>query len=215
MEIHVPSKHPIMTVREALVHLVIVTIGILIALSLEGVRQSIEHRSLAAEARENIHDEITRNKTELDQVLPKVASQQREFRKIHAAIVALLAGKPPGDDDVSLQPPLASLSAAAYGTAQVTGAFGYMEYEDVRRFTSLYDFQASYRAMQERFLSLETVLSGPLLVGGSIRNSAAAADLSITKRQIEEAVATLILLEQTGKALSGVYGGMLGAKPDR
>ena len=35
MEIHAPDK-PILTVTEAVVHLLIVTIGILIALSLEG-----------------------------------------------------------------------------------------------------------------------------------------------------------------------------------
>ena len=38
MEIHAPHK-PILTVTEALVHLAIVTVGVLIALSLEGARQ--------------------------------------------------------------------------------------------------------------------------------------------------------------------------------
>jgi hypothetical protein len=46
MEIHAPSK-PILSVREALVHLAIVTVGILIALSFEGVREYVEHRALA------------------------------------------------------------------------------------------------------------------------------------------------------------------------
>ena len=51
MEIHAPHK-PILTITEALVHLAIVTVGILIALSLEGARQWHEHRNLVAETRE-------------------------------------------------------------------------------------------------------------------------------------------------------------------
>jgi hypothetical protein len=47
MEIHAPHK-PVLTVREAIVHLAIVTVGILIALSLDGVREWREHRALAA-----------------------------------------------------------------------------------------------------------------------------------------------------------------------
>jgi len=211
MEIHVPGKHPIMTVREAVVHLGIVTIGILIALSFEGARQAVEQRQLAVEARANLRDEVTRNKTALDETLQKVASQQREYRRMHAAILNLMANKPFGDDDVHLQPPLANLSSAAYATAQVTGAFGFMEYEEVRRFTSLYDFQSSYKTTQERFFNLQTSLAGPMLVGGLTKSTAA--ELAITKGQIQEGLATLIMLQNMGTALSNAYGEELA--PDR
>jgi hypothetical protein len=57
MEIHAPDK-PILTIKEAIVHLAIVTIGILIALSLEGLVEWRHHRELVQEARANIADEI-------------------------------------------------------------------------------------------------------------------------------------------------------------
>lgn len=53
MEIHAPEK-PILTVKEAIAHLAIVTVGILIALSLEGLVEWRHHRALVREARDNI-----------------------------------------------------------------------------------------------------------------------------------------------------------------
>ena len=46
MDIHPPGE-PILTFKQAAVHLVIITAGILIAFSLEGVRGWWDHRALA------------------------------------------------------------------------------------------------------------------------------------------------------------------------
>jgi hypothetical protein len=51
-----------------LVHLVIVTIGIRMALSLEQTVEGFHHRELAHEARPNIVSEIRDNAKELDQM---------------------------------------------------------------------------------------------------------------------------------------------------
>src|SRR3954469_15107450 len=78
VEIHAPHK-PILTVAEALVHLSIVTAGILIALSLEGARQWYEHRSLVWETRENLHREIAANKAELAGYAENAAAMQKQL----------------------------------------------------------------------------------------------------------------------------------------
>src|SRR5215831_16086023 len=70
MEIHAPDK-PILTVKEAIVHLSIVTAGILIALSLEGLVEWRHHRSLVREARENIAAEMQDNRKELQKALER------------------------------------------------------------------------------------------------------------------------------------------------
>ena len=56
MDIHPP--HPIHTWKDFGIQLVTITAGILIALSLEGVRESIHDRAIVREARENIRREI-------------------------------------------------------------------------------------------------------------------------------------------------------------
>src|SRR3569832_2140529 len=70
MEIHAPDK-PILTLKETIVHLAIVTVGILIALSLEGLVEWQHHRSLIREARANIAAEIQDNRKELQKTLDR------------------------------------------------------------------------------------------------------------------------------------------------
>jgi hypothetical protein len=60
MEIHAPH-HPLKTFREFLVHIVIVTIGILIALWFDGIRERSHERQLVREARENFRLDIDQN----------------------------------------------------------------------------------------------------------------------------------------------------------
>src|SRR5215472_8841818 len=75
MEIHAPEK-PILTVKEAAVHLLIVTVGILIALSLEGIVEYVHHRTIVREAREIMRQEIEENRAELDKVLAHIKDTQ-------------------------------------------------------------------------------------------------------------------------------------------
>src|SRR5881394_3806277 len=70
MEIHAPDK-PILTIKETIVHLAIVTAGILIALSLEGAVEWRHHRALVREARTNIAAEIQDNRKELQKTLDR------------------------------------------------------------------------------------------------------------------------------------------------
>jgi hypothetical protein len=85
VEIHAPHK-PILTVTEALVHLAIVTVGILIALSLEGARQWHEHRSLVSETRESLTREIQANRAELAGYVENATTMQKQL--MHAREVA-------------------------------------------------------------------------------------------------------------------------------
>ena len=68
MEIHGPEG-PTNSFKDFAIHIVIVTIGILIALGLEGVRETIyEHRTVR-DARENFQAEFQGNRSNLDKEL--------------------------------------------------------------------------------------------------------------------------------------------------
>src|SRR5215469_209146 len=68
MEVHAPH-HPIQSWRDIVLHLAIVTVGILIALGLEQAVEWYHHRELANEARETILSELRNNKNTLDRQL--------------------------------------------------------------------------------------------------------------------------------------------------
>ena len=57
MEIHAPES-PVRSFKDFLIHISIVTLGILIALGLDGLREAIHNRHLVREARENVHSEM-------------------------------------------------------------------------------------------------------------------------------------------------------------
>src|SRR5438270_535948 len=57
MEIHTPERPPL-SMKEFGIQLATITIGILIALSLEGVTQWLHHRSLVREARANLASKL-------------------------------------------------------------------------------------------------------------------------------------------------------------
>ena len=57
MEIHAPEG-PVNSVKDFLVHISIVTVGILIALGLEGLREAVHNRHLVRETRESVHTEM-------------------------------------------------------------------------------------------------------------------------------------------------------------
>jgi hypothetical protein len=58
VEVHPPSK-PIHSIKDFMVHLLAITIGLLIALGLEAAVEAVHHRSLVREARHNIAKKST------------------------------------------------------------------------------------------------------------------------------------------------------------
>jgi hypothetical protein len=85
MEIHAPH-HSTLTFKEALVHLCIVTTGILIALSPEGTLQWWHHRELVQETRERLEAEIRGTQASIQTVLKSLDPAKAKF--IHAIDVA-------------------------------------------------------------------------------------------------------------------------------
>ena len=74
MDIHAPDK-PVHSFKDFAIHIAIVTIGILIALSLEGVEEFVHDRTLVRETRENFRAEL---ENDLDH-------DQREYLRIRAS----------------------------------------------------------------------------------------------------------------------------------
>src|SRR5215471_19681976 len=148
MEIHAPD-HPPETWRETAKHLAIITAGVLIALALEGIVSWMDHRMLVREAVANLTAELRNNKKELDGLFAGLEKQDAQLDHLND-IANELAKGPIGHGEASLSIGGVELKNAAVTTGQITGAFGYMEYDRVRRYADVYDFQAGFMRMQER-----------------------------------------------------------------
>ena len=148
MEVHAPER-PVESVRDILIHLAVVTVGILIALGLEQTVEWYHNRKLAAEARENILNEIRDNKKELDKQIALLPG----FRS--AAIEALdfiTDIQQKGKSDIQrlhLNLYEAELHSTGWATAEAVGALALMPYQEVNKYATAYHLQDRYLGMQD------------------------------------------------------------------
>jgi hypothetical protein len=149
MEIHAPHE-PITGWRQTVKHLAIITAGVLIALTLEGVVSWVDHRMLVREAVANLSAEIRSNKKELDGMFANLDKESKQLEHADALAQLVLDHHAPEKMTLELSSNAAELKNAAVTTGQITGAFGYMDYEAVRRYADVYDLQAQFMRLQER-----------------------------------------------------------------
>lgn len=141
MEIHAPHQ-PIHTRRDFFLHLFTITVGLLIALSLEGLVEYAHHRHLVHEARENIRLELQLNheaaQSDLAGMPKKIERQKSNIVSIHGLMSdgAHFHGSVQNTWDFN------SLNDSAWKTARETGALGYMPYDEVQRYADIYMLEA-------------------------------------------------------------------------
>jgi hypothetical protein len=136
MEIHAPHE-PIHTKKDFFIHLFTITVGLVIALSLEGLVEYIHHRHLVAEARANIRQELTENhaaaQDDLGRLQKNIELQKANIQAIHG-----LHDHPKGQYSVTNSMSFNSMEDAAWRTARDTGALSYMPYDEVQRYSDIY-----------------------------------------------------------------------------
>jgi hypothetical protein len=137
MEIHAPHE-PIHTKKDFFIHLFTITVGLLIALSLEGLVEYAHNRHLVHEARENIRRELQLNHeaalSDLAGIQKKIDRQKLNIDSIHG----LMTNGKNFHGSVQNTWDFNSLNDSAWKTARETGALGYMPYDEVQRYADLY-----------------------------------------------------------------------------
>jgi hypothetical protein len=137
MDVHAPHE-PVHTWRDFFTHLTIVTIGLFIALSLEGLVEYVHHRHLVRDARENIRHELESDHEAAQKDLV-LLQKDIDTQKANVQIIHRLSSHPK-DFHGSVQNTLSlyALSDAAWRTARDSGALGYMPYDEVQRYSEIY-----------------------------------------------------------------------------
>jgi hypothetical protein len=183
VDIHPP--HPIHSWKDFGVQLITITAGILIALSLEGVRETIRDRALVREARENIHREIADNKREID---GEIAQMPDRAKKIDTALQfanQLLKDQHTEIHTLELALDFPTLSTASWQTAERTGALAHMDYGEVQKYAALYSFQDFLTSQHRRAIDGLSATIGIITASeGGDPTNASAADLQRFREQV-------------------------------
>lgn len=214
MDIH-PPYGPVNSFKDFCLHLLTVILGIVIALSLEGLIEWHHHRSLAQEARSNLAAEIRVNQQRLAKGLDAAPEAEQRLR---ATIEAIVAYQKNHRDDRASQLDwsfgLIVLPATAWSTAASTGALGYMDYAEVQSYTQAYVVQEQFMTMQQSTLAKWLDLQRWSAIGypkkslsnlGSQELSQAVSDASAALLHTETE-------ENIGRVLAQQYSKVLGEK---
>ena len=150
VDIH-PPHGPVHSLKDFLYHLLTVIIGILIALSLEGLLEWHHHQSLAEQARANLMSEIGQNHDRLEKGVASAPDAEHRLQATVKAIEAIRKTHAPTPDlDWSFG--LVVFYNTAWQTAASTGALSYMEYREVQEYTRIYALQDQFNSVQQRSL---------------------------------------------------------------
>jgi|SRR5208283_72670 len=211
MEIH-PPHGPAHSIKEFLLQLLTITVGVLIALSLEGVLGWQHHRHLVREAEANLTLEIAENRARLEKGLQQMDKTQGQLGAMLDAVFMLQANRNAKTGDLGLAVAITSLQSSGWNATSVTGAIGYMPYDEVKRYTVIYDLQQHFLTTQQRSIdSLVVLESYGVLLRGDLRkiSDAQAAEAA---RAVGHAMASTKMAQDISRALDAEYGRFLADK---
>jgi hypothetical protein len=154
LDVHLPHKK-IHGVGEFFLHLFTITIGLLIAVGIEGAVERHQHRELASQARDTMTAEIRKNSRSVGEALQDIDQEQQKLKSNLAEIRKVqLNPRDPSSRDLRLDISFntTGLEDTGWRTAQATGALAFMPYAESERYTSIY-------SVEETFLKSQDLLS--------------------------------------------------------
>lgn len=141
LDVH-PPHEPLYSWRDFFVHLATITIGLLIALSLEGCVEWRDHRNLVREAEDSLQREIRSNAGNLPGVLDDLHKQQNALSQDLVVLKKIIAHpKVENRDEMSIGFHITGFKTVSWKTAQSTGAFSYMPYDLAQQYSDIYSMQ--------------------------------------------------------------------------
>ena len=210
LDVH-PPHEKLHGTRDFLLHLFTITVGLLIALALEGCAERWHHRELRKEADANLRQEIRDNAKEIADARVANASEQANLKKVLEFLTARKEGRPYDIHEIRLDFSFGDLGDASWKTAAATGALSYMEYDHVQRYAALYRLQDKYSALQDQTIDEYLQLQSYVIYGFD-PTKLTAADAGAAELDARRTLAHLVAMDQIGAAVSKEYASVLAEK---
>jgi hypothetical protein len=191
MEIRQPNG-PMQSAKTFAIQVGTVLLAILIALGLQAAVQWTRHRALVRDARTNIAAEIEKNKATVEKAVATIPRTEDELKAIIAAMQQLEDGREFGGE-LRFGFTNYNLPSTAWKTAASSGAVTHMDYDELTRYTALYDLQQDFlNRQQEEFRALTELSRLPSLLDQDAKKVPAD-----QFRQMEDAATRALFVETT------------------
>ncbi len=149
MEIDPPEK-PIRSIRDFVIHILTVTIGILIALGLEALVEAHRNRELADHTRADFRAEFTHNRAQLVADIAASDAVRIELEGLIQYGSAKLANQPATLPKLEPSRSFVVLPSTAWETAVATQAFLHLPFAETRGISAAYSRQQAFNAVEAR-----------------------------------------------------------------
>ncbi|UPG84192.1 hypothetical protein L2Y94_12605 [Luteibacter aegosomatis] len=205
LDVHPPHRK-IDGVKEFLLHILTITVGLFIALSLEGLVESVHHRHLVHQAEAAMRREVADNARDLSRIRTQI-DKELKMLDDDRAVLAKIANASAEGQHLSFNMEMGALKDAAWRTAQTSGAFTYMAYEDAQDFSTVYAMQDQFRGAQEQVIkdvmdAAATVESVPDAGQWTPERMATAIDrLAVAKMRLTYLQMLVVAMDRTYRAL--------------
>jgi hypothetical protein len=192
------------TLADYLFQFITITVGMFIALFINGLVDWNHNRELVVEARAMIAREIADNKKDLDATVSSFPRDQEAMLNAIKFADEMLSVHQTKINSLELHYNLADLSDTSWRTAERTGALGQMEYAEVQKYSKLYDFQDLFLERQRAAVTLLANASS-LISGNFDPDKPNAKDLEVFRQRVMELRAALVIQEDFAKKLAENY----------
>jgi hypothetical protein len=211
LDVHAPHE-PLHGWRDFFVHLSTITIGLLIALSLEGCVEWRHHRHLVHEAEASLQTEIEANAQRLQGALDDARKEQELLRQDVAVMKKIIANpKVTNTDTMTIDFRIRSFDDVSWKTAQSTGALSYMPYERAQEYSNIYNAQNEIAVAEHQAVRDTVVAVAPFLNSKDGDPNPTGDEAVKIKDHLEVLQGQLTFLESLIKGLDGDYKKFLAA----
>jgi hypothetical protein len=162
LDVHAPH-HPIGGWKDFFVHLVTISIGLLIAVGIEGCVELHREHNLVREARETMREEIQHNSYEMKRAVVKLDQQAATLKKNIDTLTRIQENpqdKAAQEAQINADFSTVGLRETAWKTAQTTGALSFMPYAEAQRYSDVYGSQKEFLDQQDKILEDEAQFVG-------------------------------------------------------
>ena len=162
MDVHAPH-HRIEGWKDFLIHLLTISVGLLIAVGIEGCVELHREHKLVREARETMREEIQHNSGQMKDALGKLDQQAATIQK-NMDVLSRIQENPKDKEaqkaSISVDFSIVGLRDTAWKTAQTTGALSFMPYAESQRYSDVYGSQQDFLDQQNKILEDEAQFFG-------------------------------------------------------
>ncbi len=163
LDVH-PPHESVHGWRDFILHLVTITIGLFIAISLEGLVEWQHHRHLAHDAEASLHAEIKSNADGMKGVLGDLHKREATLKEDVRILTFVAAnGKFPEEKNMAIEFRIVTFDDVSWKTAQTTGALAYMPYDLARKYSGIYAQQEVLTATEQQAARDAVASIGPFL----------------------------------------------------